>query len=266
MARRGQNEGTIFLRRDGRWVALLNQGWRNGKRVRKSFYGQTRKEVQEELTKALSDIQKGLPVVTKEQTVSDYLDWWLPEVAQRTTRPSTYASYSQIVRLYLRRKAPAEWQPDAAARAAYERRKKAGKLKPDEAEPTARTQRSAIGHVKLSRLTAQDVRSLLNEMHDFGLSARTVQYTHAILRSALEVALRHDMVTRNVAALVQPPRAMAKEVQPLTPDETRRFLKAIAGDRLHALFTVAVALGLRQGEALALRWRDLDLDDRSLNS
>jgi integrase len=58
MAKRGQNEGSIFQRKDGRWVALLNLGWVDGKRARKSYYGETRREVQERLTKALCDIQR----------------------------------------------------------------------------------------------------------------------------------------------------------------------------------------------------------------
>jgi integrase len=57
---------------------------------------------------------------------------------------------------------------------------------------------------------------------------------------------------------------MAKEVQPLSVEETRRFLETIKGDRLEALFTVAVSLGLRQGEALGLRWRDVDFESGTL--
>src|SRR4051794_33981369 len=77
MAKRGQNEGSIYQRKDGRWVAQINLGWLNGKRVRKSYYADTRKDVHEQLTKAVSDIQKGLAVVGDKQSVSDYLVWWL---------------------------------------------------------------------------------------------------------------------------------------------------------------------------------------------
>lgn len=68
------------------------------------------------------------------------------------------------------------------------------------------------------------------------------------------------MVRRNVARLVQPPRGEQLEIQPLTPDEVRRFLAAVRGHRLEALFTVALTLGLRQGEALGLTWADVDLE------
>jgi hypothetical protein len=105
---------------------------------------------------------------------------------------------------------------------------------------------------------------MLNQRHDSGLSSRTVQYIHAVLRKALNVAVRDQLVHRNVAALVEPPRVTGKEVQPLTPYEARCFLEAVEDDRLAVFFTVAVSLGLRQGEALALRWRDLDLETAAL--
>ena len=225
MARRGQNEGSIYERNDGRWCATVNLGWVNGKRLRKSYYGETRKEVQDQLTTALSDIQKGLPIASAKQTLSKHLAWWLSEVVRRKNRPSTYRSYEQLVRLHV--------------------------------EP-------ALGKVALSKLTTQQVRTFLNERQDSGLSSRTVQYLHAVLRKSLNVAVKDQALIRNVAALVDPPRVMAKEVQPLVPDEARRFLKAVEGDRLEALFTVAVSLGLRQGEALALRWQDVNLETGKL--
>lgn len=225
MAKRGQNEGSIYQRNDGRWCATVNLGWVNGKRLRRSYYGETRKEVQEQLTTALSDIQKGLPVLLGKQTVGGHLAWWLEEVVKRKNRPSTYRSYEQLVRLHI---AP------------------------------------AFGHLTLSKLTTQQVRTFLNEKQDSGLSSRTVQYLHAVLRKSLNVALKDQMVVRNVAALVDPPRVTAKEVEPLTPSEARRFLKWIEADRLNAFFTSGVSLGLRQGESLALRWPDVNLETGKL--
>lgn len=221
MAKRGQNEGSIYQRKDGRWTAMVNLGWQNGKRVRKSYYGATRKEVQDQLTKALSALQNGLPLTSDKATLGRHLKWWLDEVVKRTNRPSTYRSYEQLVRLHI--------------------------------EPL-------LGGTALAKLTNQQVRTFLNAKQDSGLSSRTVQYLHAVLRKSLNVALKDQMVTRNVVSQVDPPRVAVKEVQPLTPDEARRLIRAVEGDRLQALFTVAVSLGLRQGEALALRWQDVNLD------
>jgi integrase len=225
MARRGNSVGSIFQRKDGRWVAQVNLGWVNGKRARKYLYALTRKEVQEQLTQALSDIQKGLPLVAEKQSVGDYLAWWLEHIARSTVRPATWASYEELVRLHLR---------------------------------------PAFGKVFLPKLTPQHVRELLAKKLAGGLSSRRVQYLHAVLRAALNAAMKDQLIQRNVAALVKPPRVVGKEVQPLTTQETRRFLQSLQGNRLEALFTVAVSLGLRQGEALGLRWRDVDFETGTL--
>ena len=78
MSRRGHGEGSVFQRKDGRWVGTLNFGWQDGKRRRKYFYGATRREVAEVLTKAQRDAQLGLTVARDERlTVADYLERWL---------------------------------------------------------------------------------------------------------------------------------------------------------------------------------------------
>src|ERR687897_502799 len=101
-------------------------------------------------------------------------------------------------------------------------------------------------------------------MQDRGLSPRTVQYTHAVLHRALKQAKRWGMVNRNVAEDVDPPRLKRDEIQPLDREQTRRLLQAAEGDRLHALYVVAVTAGLRPGEMLALRWGDVDLEGGAL--
>ena len=225
MSKRGQNEGSIYQRRDGRWAAVVNLGSVNGKRLRKTYYGETRKEVQENLTKALAHIQSGLPLPSDKQSVGDYLVWWLENVAKSAVRPSTWTSYEELVSLHLR---------------------------------------PALAHIALSKLTPQHVRTLLSTKLADGLSTRRIQYLHAVLRAALNTATKDQAVVRNVAALVKPPRVISKEVQPLTPSEARRFLEFVRGNRLEALFTVAVSLGLRQGEALGLRWTDVDFEAGTL--
>lgn len=225
MAKRGQNEGTICKRDDGRWVAVLNLGYRDGKRWRKSFYGKTRKEVQEQLTATLREQQQGLPVITERQTVAQFLDRWLADVVKPTVRPKTYHSYQQLVRLH---------------------------LKP------------ALGHHQLAKLDPQHVQALINAKLAEGLSPRTVQYLHAVLRRALGQALKWNLVPRNVARLVDPPRVERPEMLALTPEQARRFLDAVGDDRLGALYSVAVALGLRQSEILGLRWEDVDFEQRTL--
>jgi integrase len=96
------------------------------------------------------------------------------------------------------------------------------------------------------------------------LSPRTIQYMHSVLRAALNQAVRWRMVHYNAAAMVSTPRVTRREVLALTPEEARRLLDAARGDRLEVLYSVALALGLRQGEALGLKWCDIDFDTHVL--
>lgn len=225
MKRRGQNEGSIYRRKDGRWLAVVNLGWRDGRRWRKSFYGETRREVQEKLTAALRSQQLGLPIPGERQTVGQFLEKWLTDSVKSKVRPRTYESYSELIRVHI---AP------------------------------------AIGKRPLVKLNPQDVQGFLNLKMRSGLSARTVQYLHAVLRSALNQALRWGFVPRNVATLVTAPRVEKPEIKPFTPEKARAFLAAVRGDRLEALYSTALALGLRRGEALGIHWTDLDLNSGRL--
>ncbi len=115
-----------------------------------------------------------------------------------------------------------------------------------------------LGKVPLDLLTPALVQEMMNNRLAAGLSGKSVAYIHQVLRTALTLAVRWDLVSRNVARLVDRPRIERKSISPLTPEEARKFLAAIRGHRLEALFSVALALGLRQGEALGLQWEDVD--------
>lgn len=121
-----------------------------------------------------------------------------------------------------------------------------------------------LGKHQLSALTPQHVQALLNEKLAAGLSPRTVTYLRAVLRRALNQALRWGLVARNVAALTEPPKAVRFQATALTEGQAVALLATARGDRLEALYAVALALGLRQGEALGLRWQDVDLEARTL--
>jgi integrase len=122
----------------------------------------------------------------------------------------------------------------------------------------------ALGRVPLGKFGPADVQRYLNGKLESGQSARSVQYHRAGLRTALNQALKWGLVARNVAALVDPPRVRRPEVKALDFEQALALLEAVRGDRLEALYTVALAIGLRQGEALGLHWRDVDLDDGTL--
>lgn len=112
-----------------------------------------------------------------------------------------------------------------------------------------------LGDFKLSELRPQHVRALLAEkQRSSGLSSRSVQYIRGVLRSALSNAVSDDLLEMNVATRVKGKTDKGKAVEPLTPDQARTLLDAVRGHRLEALFTVGMALGMRQGEQLGLLW------------
>lgn len=215
--KRGNNEGSVYQRTDGRWVAVVSLG--DGKRVAR--YAKTRAEAAARLSAALTSVQAGVPLPPERQTVAEFLTGWLETTAKRAVRPATFVSYRGLIRNHL---AP------------------------------------ELGKVQLSKLTPQQVEGMINRKLEAGFSPRRVEYMRGLLRHALNDALRWGLVGRNVATLVRPPRAERHELHTLTPEQARTFLAAIRGQRLEALYSVALAVGLRQGEALGLLWEDVDLD------
>ena len=117
----------------------------------------------------------------------------------------------------------------------------------------------SLGRIPLERLTPQHVQALFNQKLKEGLKPKTVRYLRGTLRTALNEAVRWGLISRNAAALVDGPRVERFPITPFTPEEARRLLHAVKGDRLEALYSVALTMGLRQGEALGLTWHDIDL-------
>jgi integrase len=224
--KRDYGDGTIRQRTSGRWEARLPLGYdENGRRRHKVFYGKTRRDVQQKLGKARRDHHRGLEVEVRSQTVGQFLARWLNDVAKPSVRPSTYAFYALLTNRYLI---------------------------------------PSLGNIKLDRLSPQHVQAMLNSRTQDGLSPRSVHHLRAVLRAALNQAIDWGLILRNVATVVHPPRVPHSELRTLDPAEARLFLEAVTDDRLEALYTVALTLGLRQGEALGLSWTDVDLAGRML--
>jgi integrase len=97
-----------------------------------------------------------------------------------------------------------------------------------------------------------------------GLASSSVRRVHAVLHAALEEAVRGDLILRNPAAHANKPKVRQEEIEPLDTSQARAFLDAARGDRYEALYVLCLMAGLRQGEALGLRWSDIDLDAGTL--
>lgn len=250
-ARRVNGEGTVFQRKDGRWVGQAYVLQTDGTRRRKTIYGATRVEVTTRLADLVARSDRGVAVPARSCTVGEYLDYWLGEIVSQR-RATTQRGYESAVRRHIR---------------------------------------PVLGSRRLDRLTPADVRGLLAVMREKCLccanrldvhrpagrrccsagrccgrtpSVRQVQFVHAVLRNALSNALREELVLRNVASLVQVPTPRYDIGQGLAVNDVRRLLMAASSDRLFALYLVAATMGLRRGELLGLRWCDVDLDAGTL--
>ena len=122
----------------------------------------------------------------------------------------------------------------------------------------------ALGRLKLSKLTAAHIQSLYAAKLRAGLKPSSVRYIHAVLHRGLEQAVRFSLIPFNPAARVDPPKVRQEEITPLDSEQARVLLEAAEGDRFEALFVVSLTVGLRMGEALGLRWSDIDLDAKTL--
>jgi len=147
-------------------------------------------------------------------------------------------------------------------------------VKAREAKPsTVRTYRDHVerliipelSHLPLERLRAEDVERLITKMIEAGRGVVTVRRVHATLRSALGYAVKTRRLDRNAAANVPLPTVRRPEVQPWSAAELAQFLRHSSMDRLGPVYEVIAACGLRRGEALGLRWVDVDLTRRVLH-
>jgi len=120
--------------------------------------------------------------------------------------------------------------------------------------------RTQLGGLALRALSPMHVQALLGRMDEAKVSARGRQMTYTVLRTALRDAVKMRLLAVNPLDAVSRPRAPRPEIQALDAAQVKKLLKAAAGDRLEALYALALGTGLRLGELLALRWGDLDLE------
>lgn len=220
--RRGRAEGSIYQRKDGRWTGVVSVWYRRGKRVRRHVYGSTRRQVQEKLTRILRDQHNGIEPPPASQTVRSFLTEWLETAAKPRLRPRTFIGYKKHIEAHI---VP------------------------------------ALGALRLHALSPQQVQAMLSGLQVKRLSPATIRGVRAVLRAALNDAMRWGLVARNAAALAYGPRVRRPELKVFSTEQAQTFMEAIKGERLEAFFCTAVATGLRLGELLGLRWSDVDLNE-----
>jgi integrase len=179
----------------------------------------TKREAEAELVRILDDRNSGVEQPSGRVTVAEYLARWLRDYVEPSLAPKTQATYRDVIRVHL--------VPE-------------------------------LGSLKLAALRPSHIQSLYTRLGS-RLSPRSIQRYHQVLHAALRQAVRWQLLVRNPADAVEPPRPARRELRATTPAEARRVMEAADATPYGPLVRLAVLTGMRRGELLGLRWQDVDL-------
>lgn len=236
--KRKKGEGTLRLRKDGRWEGRIVIGYdREGKPRTKSVLAQTKAECVAKLEKlkAIDDTKR--PVKVKaDMTLGDWLDFWYQNHSKPSLRPTTCQSYENWIYHHLI---------------------------------------PGVGHIPLNKLTQSDLQQFFTDMKKNGrqnfvelkgtaMSDRSVRSCYAVCRRALDKAVQENLIRKNPAEGCKLPPLKGREMQVLTKEEMQRFLIQAKEEGMYELFLLELTTGLRRGELLALQWEDLDMETGTL--
>jgi integrase len=215
--------GSVYQREsDKRWVASIKDP-NSGERIER--YAKTRREAEKKLEDIKFEIRQGTLATGPQQTLAQYLEYWLETVHRPRVRISSYYKDRGIIYNHL--------------------------------IPT-------IGHITLQKLTPYHVQNLCHSKEQAGLKPGTVGNIRQVLHNALKTAVNWGLVGRNICSVVPPPKAKPHARTVLDMDQAKQLLAIAKGNRLEGLLTLTVATGLRRGEILSLKWADVNLEERSI--
>lgn len=238
MSRAKYGEGSIFLRKDGRWEGRITIGTNdNGNPKTKSVLAKTKTECQEKLKKLKEECGRRNDRMKPDMMFGDWLDLWYQYYSKPKLRPTTRACYED--RIYKH-------------------------IIPE------------IGRIPLNKLTQSDLQQfyarlkrggrirLVEELGE-GLSDRAVRGCHTTCRSSLERAVKEGLIRSNPTEACKLPPKKSKEMQILTKEEIIRFLTQAEAEGYYEMFMLELTTGMRRGELLALKWRDLNINTGELH-
>ncbi len=180
-----------------------------------------RKDAERELRRRLTAIDAGMQVDPSTLMIADYLDQWLDDVAPATAAPKALERYRGLCQK---------------------------QIKPH------------LGAIQLQKLRPADIAAWLQALGKTGISVRSIQHAHGVLRTALAHAAAIEIVERNVASIIRPPKLVRTEVEILNAEQISGALRKLNGHSIYPIAALAIGTGARRGEIAALRWDDLDLD------
>jgi integrase len=223
--KRGKGEGTIYQRNDGYWIAQVTTGYdENGKQKRKTITGQSRIDVSEKLKTVLGEQQRDELVDKNNILFKDWLNNYLFKYKKLQIRQSTFDKYESLAKTNI-----------------Y----------------------PYLGQRKLQDIRTSDIQNLIS-MKANELSSATVREIHQIISQSLKQACIERMVHRNEAEYVTLPKIIQQEIIPLLDSEIKRLLNVACGHWLYPALLLEMGTGLRRGELLALLWRNVNFDAKTI--
>ncbi len=191
----------------------------------RSLYAATETEAYKKLEDALFEQKQGILATGPTQTVKQFLEYWLEDVKKPKVRIGSYDSYRTVLNKYLI---------------------------------------PGLGHIKLQKLTTQQIQMFYGREQKKGISAGRIKYIHSVLKRALNYAKRIKIVGSNVSDGIELSPIKEHEIEPLTVEHAQLLLHKVREHHLEALLTLAISTGMRKGEILGLRWQDVDLQKGEL--
>ena len=215
-------KGTITRRGKRSWRIKydLPRDEAGARRIAYATVKGTRKDAEKELRRLLTALDRGMHVDPSALTVADYLDDWLDNVAPATVAPKALERYRGLSR---------------------------NQIKPH------------LGDKQLQKLRPADIAAWLQALGKTGISVRSIQHAHGVLRTALAHAAAVELVERNVASIIKPPTVSRTEVEILNAEQIAEALRKLEGHSIYPIAALAIGTGARRGELAALRWSDIDL-------
>ncbi|MEW5784797.1 MAG: tyrosine-type recombinase/integrase [Bacillota bacterium] len=226
--RRASGEGSISQKKDGRWVASLITGLsEKGKPKRSYFYGKNRKEVADKLKKAQTQVDTNTYRDKDNTSFAAWLNLWLEEYKKPALRQTTYEGYRLQVSAHI--------SPN-------------------------------LGHLRVTQIKTEHIQKFYNEKRlGGGLSPKSIRHMHCVIRGSLEQAKKEGMIFINPAESVSLPMLEQQEMKTLDVEQVSTLLDEVRESRFFAAYYLELSTGLRRGELLGLRWKDLDLKEGTLS-
>lgn len=230
MARRGNNEGSIYKDKQGRWRGVVTLYTVNGKQKKKVFYGRTKREVTDKVNQALSELRTNTYMEPSKITLYEWLCTWLETYCKNNVRATTLINYETFIYRHI--------------------------------QPT-------IGGIKLCDLSTIILQQFYNErmksgnlLKEGGLSPKTMRNIHNMIHKALDQAVALEMIAKNPSDFITLPKQVKQERKFFTVEEQQKLQACIKGERFEMAILLDLYTGMRQGELLGLMWKDVHLDSQ----